>query len=166
MKTNYKRLTEKDVFFQIHTLPIQAEGCIVNERLKNSLKFKIKAYISSEQTSVINRLSKENYGQLFFCWVIHGSKYQKPKKKKENAKIELIRCVSEGLEIGHYNSSILPDDFGNAPQSLLRIHGLYCHTLIKGTSCRFTWMIVDKNALLTNLPSFLISKSFKKMLST
>ena len=39
----------------------------------------------------------------------------KSRKKKENAKIELIRCVSEGLEIGHYNSSILPDDFGNAP---------------------------------------------------
>lgn len=37
------------------------------------------------------------------------------KKKKENAKIEIITCVSEGLEIGHYNSSILPDDFGNAP---------------------------------------------------
>ena len=64
LKTNYKRLTEKDVFFQIHTLPIKVEGGI-NERLKNTLKFKIKAEISSEQTLVINRLSKESYGHLF-----------------------------------------------------------------------------------------------------
>ena len=39
----------------------------------------------------------------------------KSRKKKKNAKIELIRCVSEGLEIGHYNSSILPDDFWKRP---------------------------------------------------
>ena len=80
LKTNYKRLTEKAVF---------------NERLKNTLKFKIKAFISSEQTLLISRLSKEKVmGTYSFdkSFMVLSTKSQ---KKKGNAKTELIRCVSE-----------------------------------------------------------------------